>query len=114
MSPSDSGANELNPIELVADGLLTVQECAQFLHLSRSKVYEMMDAGDLCHAKLGRSRRIPRRAAAEQPVERVDATLRESWLRTGAIETFRGGHGAKMIRRPRVETTGENSAEVPF
>jgi hypothetical protein len=46
--------------------------------------------------------------------QRKAAQLRESWLRTGAIETFKGGHGAKMIRRPRVETTGENSAEVPF
>ena len=31
-------------VEPVADGLLTVQECADFLHLSRSKVYEMLDA----------------------------------------------------------------------
>ncbi len=46
--------------------------------------------------------------------QRKAAQLRESWLRTGAIETFKGGHGAKMIRRPRVETTGEDSAEVPF
>jgi hypothetical protein len=46
--------------------------------------------------------------------QRKAAQLRESWLRSGAIETFEGGHRAKMIRRPRVETTGENSAEVPF
>ncbi len=49
--------------ELVADGLLTIREVAEFLHLSRSKVYELMDAGDLCYAKLGRSRRIPRRVS---------------------------------------------------
>ncbi len=51
--------------ELVADGLLTVNECAKFLHLSRSTVYELMNAGELCFAKLGRSRRIPRRAVIE-------------------------------------------------
>ena len=51
--------------ELVADGLMTVRECSEFLHLSRSKIYELMDAGDLCYAKLGRSRRIPRRAVVE-------------------------------------------------
>ena len=51
--------------ELVADGLLTVRECAEFLHLSRSKIYALMDAGELCFAKLGRSRRIPRRAVIE-------------------------------------------------
>ena len=50
---------------LVADGLLTVRECAEFLHLSRSKVYELMNAGILCYAKLGRSRRIPGRAVIE-------------------------------------------------
>ncbi len=50
---------------LVADGLLTVGECAEFLHVSRSKVYEMMDAGILCYVKLGRSRRIPKRAVIE-------------------------------------------------
>ena len=65
MSCEDSAANELHSIEMVSDGLLTVQECAQFLHLSRSKVYELMDAGELCFTKLGRSRRIPRRAVIE-------------------------------------------------
>ena len=50
---------------LVADGLLTVRECAEFLHLSRSTIYELMDAGELRFAKLGRARRIPRRAVIE-------------------------------------------------
>ena len=65
MSPTDSGAKEPQSIELVADGLLTVNECAQFLHLSKSKLYEMMNAGVLCYVMLGRSRRIPRRAVNE-------------------------------------------------
>jgi len=65
MSSSDSGAIDLRSTELVADGLLTVRECAEFLHLSRSTIYEFMDAGALCYVKLGRSRRIPRRAVIE-------------------------------------------------
>jgi excisionase family DNA binding protein len=62
--------------ELVADGLLTVRECAEFLHLSRSKVYELMDAGELCFAKLGRSRRIPRRAVIELAARRLRGGVR--------------------------------------
>lgn len=33
--------------ELVADGLLSVVDAARFLSVSRSKLYEMMDAGEL-------------------------------------------------------------------
>ena len=65
--------------ELVADGLMTVKECAEFLHLSRSKIYELMDAGDLCFAKLGRSRRIPRRAV----IELAARQLRGGWRLSG-------------------------------
>jgi excisionase family DNA binding protein len=39
-------------------GLAKVSEVADFLKLSRAKVYQLMDAGELCHVKLGRSRRI--------------------------------------------------------
>jgi excisionase family DNA binding protein len=38
---------------------------AAFLALSRSKVYELMDAGILPSRKIGRSRRIPRSAVIE-------------------------------------------------
>jgi excisionase family DNA binding protein len=46
-------------------GFVTVPEAAQFLRLSRAKVYALMDAGDLAYAKFGRSRRIPRRTLEE-------------------------------------------------
>ena len=52
-------------VELVADGLLTVREVADFLRISRSRLYELMDRGELIYLKLGRSRRIPRRAVIE-------------------------------------------------
>ncbi len=51
--------------DLVADGLVTVQEAAQFLSISRSKLYELMDNGELTFVKLGRSRRIPRRTLVD-------------------------------------------------
>ncbi len=50
---------------LVADGLLTVAEGAAFLRVSRSRLYNLMDEGALSYVKLGRSRRIPRRALVE-------------------------------------------------
>jgi excisionase family DNA binding protein len=67
-----------DPAALVADGLLTVRECAEFLHLSRSKVYELMNAGILCYAKLGRSRRIPRRAVIELAAQELRGGRRQS------------------------------------
>ncbi len=50
---------------LVEDGLMTVREAADFLRISRSRLYELMDRGELIYLKLGRSRRIPRRAVIE-------------------------------------------------
>ena len=50
---------------LVSDGLMTVREAAEFLRLSRSSVYALMGHGELAFVKLGRSRRIPRRALVE-------------------------------------------------
>ena len=51
--------------DTVEDGLLTVMEAAAFLRLSRSKLYGLMDAGELRYVKLGRSRRVPRRCVIE-------------------------------------------------
>ena len=47
---------------LVSDGLMRVQDAALFLGLSRSSVYKLMERGELLWVKLGRARRIPRRA----------------------------------------------------
>lgn len=46
----------------VENGLLTVAESAKLLGLSRSKVYALMDVGELEYAKFGRCRRIPKSA----------------------------------------------------
>lgn len=42
--------------------LLTVAEVVEILHISRSTLYEQMDAGLLPYVKLGRARRIEREA----------------------------------------------------
>ena len=55
----------MTPDELIADGLMTVPEAAKFLAVGRSSVYEAMDRGELAFVKLGRCRRIPRRAVLE-------------------------------------------------
>jgi excisionase family DNA binding protein len=47
---------------LMSDGLLTVPEAVAFLRLSRSTIYALMDAGELVYVRIGRTRRIPRRA----------------------------------------------------
>jgi len=47
---------------LVGDGLLTVSEATAFLRLSRSTLYTLMDEGELAFVRIGRARRIPRRA----------------------------------------------------
>jgi excisionase family DNA binding protein len=50
---------------LVEDGLETVEQARQFLQISRSALYQLMDTGRLAYVKLGKSRRVPRRALVE-------------------------------------------------
>ena len=40
------------------DSLATVPQVAEYLSISRAKLYQMMDSGSLPHVKLGHSRRI--------------------------------------------------------
>ncbi len=54
-----------NAAALVEDGLVTVSEAAAFLRLSRSTLYTLMDSGSLPWVRIGRTRRIPRRALIE-------------------------------------------------
>lgn len=41
-------------------GLMRITEVAQYLNVSRSKVYQLMGEGELAWIKLGKVRRIPR------------------------------------------------------
>jgi excisionase family DNA binding protein len=51
--------------ELLGDGLNTVRGAAAFLQVSVSQVYRLMELGLLEYTRIGRSRRIPRRALVE-------------------------------------------------
>ncbi len=44
---------------LVADGFAEVEQAQEYLRLSRSTIYAMMEAGELAYARFGRRRRIP-------------------------------------------------------
>ena len=52
-------------LALVAGGLDRIDEAAEFLGLSRSYIYDLMDRGELRYVKVGRSRRIPHQAIIE-------------------------------------------------
>lgn len=41
-------------------GLLRIPDAARFLGVSRSKLYLLMDCGELAFVKLGKARRVPR------------------------------------------------------
>jgi len=58
----------MNRRELVADGLVTVNEAAEWLGLGRAKLYKMMEQGELAYVKIGRARRIPRGALVDVAV----------------------------------------------
>ena len=75
-----NGSAMPNVADVVADGLMTVAASAVFLSLSRSKIYEMMNAGELVYTKLGRARRIPRRAVVQLAV----ANLKGGWRGAGS------------------------------
>jgi excisionase family DNA binding protein len=51
--------------KILDGGMLTVAEASAFLRLSRSKLHELMGAGELAFCKFGRARRIPKRAVEE-------------------------------------------------
>lgn len=74
---SDQATNDQST--LLAEGLVTVIDAAFFLGLSRSQVYALMETGHLVYVKLGRSRRIPKRAL----IELVQANLHGGWKRGG-------------------------------
>jgi excisionase family DNA binding protein len=43
----------------IREGLARVTEASDYLSLSRSKIYLLMDGGQLGYVKIGKSRRIP-------------------------------------------------------
>lgn len=62
---------EVKNRDMVAEGLTTVAGGARFLDISRSKMYTEMDAGRLPYVKIGKSRRIPKRALRDFAAENL-------------------------------------------
>lgn len=66
-------------VDLVGAGLLNVEQACEWTGLSRAKLYQLMEKGELPFVKIGRARRIPKRAL----IEFAAANLRGGW----ALET---------------------------
>ena len=47
-------------MDRLRDGLLTIEEACKFARISRSRLYELMQGGQLVFLKLGKSRRVPK------------------------------------------------------
>jgi excisionase family DNA binding protein len=55
-----------NPtVSATDEGLASIRQGEQFLAVSRSTLYALMDQGKLPYAKIGKSRRIPWKALRE-------------------------------------------------
>jgi excisionase family DNA binding protein len=58
-------------IKLVEDGLDRIAEAVRFTKLSRSKLYMLMESGELPFVRIGRCRRIPHRALLNLAVQNL-------------------------------------------
>jgi excisionase family DNA binding protein len=57
------GEAEADPRQAVLEGgFVGVEEARRYLCVSRTLLYSLMDGGQLAYAKIGKCRRIPRKA----------------------------------------------------
>jgi excisionase family DNA binding protein len=68
----------MTPAELVADGLMSVAQTAEFLAVSTRSVWNLMASGDLPFVHCGRFRRIPRRAVVQWAAKHMHFGLVQS------------------------------------
>jgi excisionase family DNA binding protein len=68
---SDQEAEQSRRDAAVEPLLVRVEEAARILSLSRSTIYEMMDAGELPSVRRGAARRIPVAALREWVVQQT-------------------------------------------
>ncbi len=62
VTESEVGKPSSEPPDVLRDGFVPVSAAAKFLGISRAKVYQLMESGEILFAKFGKSRRIPLRA----------------------------------------------------
>ena len=58
-------------LEIYQDGLMTVPEAVAFMRVSRSKIYNLMDSGQVPYAMIGRCRRLSKRALLEYLIKQT-------------------------------------------
>jgi excisionase family DNA binding protein len=58
---------------MVADGLARIPEAMEFLALSRSVIYDLMNQGRLAFVKIGKARRIPHKAMVDFAAENLSS-----------------------------------------
>jgi excisionase family DNA binding protein len=73
--PLPAGGKTMTP-ELGAKGAALIPEAQEFLRVSRTTLYGLMDNGELAYIKIGRSRRIPWAALVSLVEGRTTVTKR--------------------------------------
>lgn len=53
---------ETQPAEVLADGLLTVEQACAFSTLGKTELYKLLNSGRLASVKYGKRRLVPKRA----------------------------------------------------
>jgi excisionase family DNA binding protein len=76
LSSREKECDDLCAVAIVSDGLVTIEQARAFLCVSRGALYNLMDAGELPFVKLGRSRRVPRRAVVELAARALQGGVR--------------------------------------
>jgi excisionase family DNA binding protein len=61
----------------VRDGLLTLDEAAQFLAVSRRTIYSLILSGRLSSTKIGKSRRVPKQSVIRLAAESLFVVARD-------------------------------------
>ena len=76
MRRSESVLTELSPPEdalrVCADGALTVEQATTFSGIGRTRLYEMVGAGDIKTVRIGKRRLIPRAELVRILAEHVE------------------------------------------
>lgn len=57
--------------ELVSDGLLSTKEATEFLGVSRSTLWQLMNSRELPWVHIGRARYIPKKALVQLAVDNL-------------------------------------------
>lgn len=65
----------IGSVDELDQGLLTVAEAAEMLHVCRTTVYGLMERGLLQYVKIGKARRIPKAAIRDL----ISRNLKGAW-----------------------------------